>query len=184
MIFQETPLRKSYVIQLDPKIDFRGFFVRMFCKDAFKKIGFEKEFVQINYAGNMHKYTFRGFHFQHPPFCETKLIKCVSGKVQDYIIDLRKGSSTYLQNFTLELSENDFQMLLVPEGFAHGYLTLEDNSNLIYFHTEFFKPGFDDGLRFNDPVLKIKLPEIPEIISEKDIKYSFVEESNFAGLKL
>lgn len=184
MNFQETPLRKSFVIHLDPKIDFRGYFVRIFCKEEFEKIGLEKEFVQINYASNKHKYTFRGFHYQVPPFSEIKLIRCVSGRVQDFIIDIRKDSPTFLKSFSIELSENIQQMLLVPDGFAHGYITLEENSALIYFHTAFYKSGYEGGLNYNDPALDIHMPAVPEFISERDLHWPSIKESRFRGLKI
>jgi dTDP-4-dehydrorhamnose 3,5-epimerase len=184
MDFKETPLKDAYVIHLKPFTDERGYFVRMFCKDEFSKIGFNKEFVQMNHAMNKHNHTFRGFHFQFPPFSETKLIRCVSGKVQDYIIDIRRNSPTFLQSFTIELSESSHQVLLVPEGFAHGYVTLRKNSGLIYFHTAFYKPGFDSGLRYNDPRLDVKLPVTPEIVSEKDLNYPFIDDLKFNGLEI
>ena len=184
MDFHETYLKDAYVINLDPHVDMRGSFVRLFCKDEFKAIGFKKKFVQINYVVNKHKQTFRGFHFQLPPYAETKLIRCVQGKVQDYIIDIREGSPTFLKSFTIELSENNLQMLLIPKGFAHGYITLEDNSTLIYFHTALYKPGYESGLRYNDTSLNIGLPAEPEIISERDLLWPLINESMFNGIQI
>jgi dTDP-4-dehydrorhamnose 3,5-epimerase len=183
MIFQETYLKDAFVVNLAPHIDSRGYFVRLFSKNEFKEIGFNKEFVQVNYASNTQKYTLRGFHFQLPPFCETKLIRCVRGKVQDYIVDVRKGSPTFLKSFTIELSGDNTQMLLVPEGFAHGYLTLEEDSSLIYFHSMSYTPGHEGGLRFDDPVLGIEMPAVPEIVSEKDMHWPYINETHFTGIK-
>jgi len=184
MTFIETPLKNAYVIDLSPFNDDRGYFVRMFSKDEFREIGFDEEFVQINHAVNILKNTFRGFHYQVPPFSETKLICCVSGKVQDYIIDIRKNSPTFLKSFTLELSEEKPQMLLVPHGFAHGYITKTNNAGMIYFHTSFYKPGFEGGLQYNDPYLNIELPEKPEIISDRDLNFPLISESQFEGLEI
>ncbi|MCB0805043.1 MAG: dTDP-4-dehydrorhamnose 3,5-epimerase family protein [Bacteroidales bacterium] len=182
MTFNEIHLRNAFLIKLSPFEDERGYFVRMYCKKEFKEIGFNKEFVQVNHSLNKFRHTFRGFHYQIPPFSETKLIRCMSGKVRDYIIDIRKNSPTFLQHFAIDLSADKAEMILVPEGFAHGYITLEDNSGLVYFHTEFYKPGFEGGLRHNDPELKINLPFNPKIISDRDTEFPLISESQFEGL--
>lgn len=184
MIFEETYLKDVYVIKLEPYYDERGYFVRLFCDEEFKAISFNKNFVQINHSSNKHQYTFRGFHYQVPPFSETKLIRCVSGRLIDYIIDLRKNSPTYLQSYSVELSEENSKMILIPDGFAHGYLTLENNTSLIYFHTEFFKPGYYDGFRYSDPQLEIKLPVAPKVISTRDSTWPLMRKRAFPGLEL
>ena len=184
MIFLETILKDAYLVKPEPFTDDRGYFSRMFCKDKFRKIGFQKEFVQFNHSLNTHKHTLRGFHYQVPPFIETKLIGCISGRVLDCIIDIRKNSTTFLKSFSIELSATDPHMVLVPEGFAHGYITLEDKSGMVYFHTAFYKPGFERGLRYNDPALDIQLPVQPEIVSEKDRNLPLIEETQFEGLDI
>ncbi|MEZ5082522.1 MAG: dTDP-4-dehydrorhamnose 3,5-epimerase [Bacteroidales bacterium] len=183
MTFEETNLNGAWVITLSPFIDERGSFVRMFCKDEFAKEGFTDEFVQINHSTNISKGTFRGLHYQKPPFSETKLIRCIRGKVFDIIVDIRQGSGTFLQHFTIELTPDNSKILLVPEGFAHGYITLENNSDLVYFHTSFYKPGFENALNYKDPKLNIQLPIEPKIISDKDKNHQFIHP-NFEGIKI
>lgn len=183
MIFTETKLSGAFLIKPEPFVDERGLFARVYCKDEFTKINFHDEFVQFNHSVNKIKGTFRGFHYQLPPFSEVKLIRCVRGKVFDVIVDIRKNSKTFLKHFSVELSEENMKMLLIPKGFAHGFLTLEDNSHMIYHHTEYYKPGFEGGLRFDDPLLKIDLPELPKIISEKD-KNNPLITNTFKGIEI
>lgn len=168
MRFIETPLKGAYTIELEPFSDDRGLFARTYCKRDFEKIGFDKEFVQFNFSLTLTKGTIRGLHYQLPPYSEIKLIKCVRGKVYDVLVDLRESSPTYLKWFGVELSEENMKMVLIPEGFAHGFQTLEDNAQLIYHHTAFYTPGFEKGLRYNDPVLAIEWPLEVSVISEKD----------------
>jgi dTDP-4-dehydrorhamnose 3,5-epimerase len=184
MIFQETLLKNAYVINLSPYVDNRGYFTRMFSKDEFRNIGFNEEIVQINHAFNKDRFTFRGFHYQKPPFSETKIIRCITGKVQDYIIDIRKGSLTFLKSFSVELSEQDNLMIVVPEGFAHGYLTLTKNTRLVYFHTSFYVPGYEGGICYNDSSLDIKFPHKPKIISERDLCHPLIENIAFEGIEV
>jgi dTDP-4-dehydrorhamnose 3,5-epimerase len=184
MKFQETLLKNAYVINLSPYVDNRGYFTRMFSKDEFRNIGFNEEIVQINHAFNKDRFTFRGFHFQKPPFSETKIIRCMIGRVQDYIIDIRKGSPTFLKSFTVELSEQNNLMILVPEGFAHGYLTLTKNTRLVYIHTSLYVPGYEGGINFKDKSLNLELPHKPKIISEKDLSYPLIEDSAFEGIEV
>jgi dTDP-4-dehydrorhamnose 3,5-epimerase len=181
MIFSETKLKGAFVIEPEPFTDERGLFARVYCAEEFKAIGHHKPFVQINHSVNTHKATFRGLHYQLPPFSEIKLIRCVAGKVFDVIVDIRKGSQTFLQHFTVELSAKNMKMLYVPEGFAHGFITLEDNTQLIYHHTSFYKPGFEAGIGYNDPRLEIKLPVEPLVITEKDKSYPLIN-SSFTGI--
>jgi dTDP-4-dehydrorhamnose 3,5-epimerase len=182
MIFEPTPLQGSYLIRLQPIQDERGFFVRTFCKNEFEAIGFEKEFVQINQSYNKLKGTLRGMHYQLSPHQEIKLVRCISGSVYDVIIDMRKDSPTYLQYFGAELSAENFCMMYVPEGFAHGFQTLADHTSLLYQHTAFYAPGSEAGLRFDDQRIAINWPMPPACISEKDQQYPYVTES-FNGIQ-
>lgn len=183
MIFEPTPLQGSYLIKLQPNQDERGFFVRTFCKKEFEAIGLEKEFVQINQSYNKLKGTLRGMHYQLPPHQEIKLVRCINGSVYDVIVDLRKHSPTYLNYFGAELSSENFCMMYVPEGFAHGFQTLADDTSLIYLHTAFYAPGSEGGLRFDDQRIGINWPMLPTCISEKDQQYPYVMES-FTGIQL
>ncbi len=183
MKFDLTSIPDLFLVELEPRSDDRGWFARTYCRKEFEKIGFKDEFVQANISVNQKKGTFRGFHFQVPPFQETKLVKCVVGRVLDYAIDLREGSPTFLQHFTAELSAENKKMILIPEGFAHGFLSLEDNSVLIYHHSEYFSAEADRGLRYDDPVLKIQLPFPIDSISQKDKSYPLLN-SDFRGFKV
>jgi dTDP-4-dehydrorhamnose 3,5-epimerase len=172
MIFEQTPLEGLYLLKPNILRDERGFFARTFCKREFAEFGFHKEFVQFNHSFNSKKGTLRGMHFQLAPFTETKLIRCVEGRVWDVAVDLRKDSKTYLKHFGIELSKENMFSILIPDGFAHGFQTLEDNSALIYHHTEYYTPNVDSGIRYNDPVLDIHWPLPVSNISEKDTNYT------------
>ena len=177
MKFVESGLGGLYYIDPTPFKDERGLFARTYCKKLFSEIHFDKEFVQFNYSFNKQKGTLRGLHFQFAPYGETKLIRCISGSVYDVAVDLRKGSPSFLQSFGIELSEQNMRSILIPEGFAHGFQTLEDNSALIYHHTEFYNPNYEDGLVYNDPSLKIDWPLPPVNISKKDKDYNLISKN-------
>lgn len=181
MEFISAPIEGLFTICLKQLSDERGLFARTFCKNEFRKIGFEKEFVQFNHSFNKHQGTIRGMHYQNPPFGETKLIRCIQGSVFDVAVDLRAGSPTFLQYYGAELSAKNMVSILIPEGFAHGFQALEDNTALIYHHTQYYTPAADAGVRYNDPALGIdwKLP--PLMISEKDKVYKLID-NNFKGL--
>lgn len=181
MIFNELDLKGAYEIELFYLNDERGGFSRIFCENEFKKNGLNKHFVQINQSYNIQKGTIRGMHFQKQPFSEVKLIRCVKGSVIDVIIDLRKDSNTFLKHVKVELSEQNRKMIYVPEGFAHGFQTLENNSELIYHHTQFYNSSAEDGLRYNDEALNINWPLPVSIISERDKKHSLIN-NNFKGI--
>ena len=174
MIFENTPIEGLYLVKPEIRFDNRGFFARTFCKKTFSEVKLEKEFVQFNHSFNIRKGTLRGMHFQLQPFAETKLIRCVEGKVLDVAVDIRKDSKTYLQHFAVELSKENAISILIPEGFAHGFQTLEDNTSLIYHHTEYYTPNVDRGILYNDPALAIKWPLPVSVISEKDTSYQLL----------
>jgi dTDP-4-dehydrorhamnose 3,5-epimerase len=181
--FIKTPLKGLYVIKLDPFKDERGLFARTFCKEEFKKINHSKEFVQFNYSLTISKGSIRGLHYQVPPSSEIKLIRCIRGKVFDVTVDIRKNSPTFLDYFGVELSEDNMKMIYVPECFAHGFQTLEPNSQLVYHHSNYFNPADERGIRYDDPLIDIKWPMTPSSMSEKDKNYDFLD-SQFAGIKL
>jgi dTDP-4-dehydrorhamnose 3,5-epimerase len=183
MKFFETELKGAYTIDIEPRKDDRGLFARTFCKREFQEIGHTKEFVQFNHSMSVLKGTLRGMHFQYPPFSEIKLIRCIRGQVLDVIIDLRAGSPTFLNHIGVILSEENMRMIYVPEGFAHGFQTLEDNSQMIYHHTEYYTPGNEGGLNFKDPILNIQWPLEPTNLSDKDQKYPFID-NNFKGINI
>lgn len=180
MKFIETPLKGLYVVEPKKVEDQRGLFARTFCKKEFSEIGFEKELVQFNHSFNLKKGTTRGMHYQNKPFSETKLIRCVQGRVYDVAIDIRRGSSTFLQYFGVELSQDNMLSMFIPEGFAHGFQTLEDQSSLIYHHSEYYNPEADAGLLYNDAAFKIIWPLEAVNVSEKDKSYPIITD-NFKG---
>jgi dTDP-4-dehydrorhamnose 3,5-epimerase len=181
MIFVPTPLQGSYVIEPNVFTDERGWFARFYCKNDFKKIGHDKEWVQLNHSVTYKGGTLRGMHFQLAPYREIKMVKCIAGAVYDVIIDLRKESSTFLQWFGAELSATNKRMLYIPEGFAHGFQCLEDNCELIYHHSEFYVPGSEGGVRYNDPLIKIEWPLPVNQVSERDASHPYLE-LNFKGI--
>ncbi len=181
MNFIPTPLEGAFVIELSPTSDNRGLFVRGFCKNEFKSVGLEKEIVQINHSLTKKKGAFRGLHYQNKPFAEIKMVRCIRGAAIDVIVDIRKDSPTFLNHFTVNLTEDNFKMIYIPEGFAHGFQTLEDNTELLYLHTEFYVPKNEGALNINDPILNISLPLPIVEISNRDVQHPFIT-NDFKGI--
>lgn len=181
MLFKETPLKGCFAIEFQPTADERGWFSRVYCENEFKAINHSKPFVQFNHSFNRAAGTIRGLHYQKPPFQETKLIRCISGSVYDVVVDIRQNSPTFLKHFGLKLSAVNNTMIYIPSGFAHGFQTLEENTQLLYHHTEFYQPGFEAGLRYNDAKLEITWELPPSIISERDKNFDLLTES-FQGI--
>jgi len=182
MKFVEAPLAGAYVIELEPFVDERGLFARTFCQKEFSKIGFDRQIVQINHSVTRQKGGIRGMHYQFPPACETKIIRCVHGKVFDVMVDIRTGSPTFKQWHGVMLSKDNMRMVYIPEGFAHGFQTLTDNAELIYHHSAFYSPEYGHGLRFDDPALAIEWPLTVGAISPKDQGYPLID-NNFKGIE-
>ncbi|MGD9731214.1 MAG: dTDP-4-dehydrorhamnose 3,5-epimerase [Desulfamplus sp.] len=181
MKFVETPLSGAYEIEIDPFIDDRGLFARTFCKKEFNQIGFDKEIVQINHSLTKNKGTIRGLHYQRPPACEIKIIRCTQGHVFDVMVDLRVDSPTFLKWHSVELSSDNMKMVYIPEGFAHGFQSLTDNVELIYYTSEFYTPECERGLKFDDPALMIKWPLTLSCISTKDKRHLIIND-DFKGI--
>jgi dTDP-4-dehydrorhamnose 3,5-epimerase len=181
MTFTPTGLEGSYVIDLTPYRDERGWFARFYCKTEFAAIGHTKEWVQMNHSFNREKGALRGLHYQQPPFREIKVVRCIAGSIYDVIIDLRKGSASFLQGFAVELSAENKKMLYIPEGFAHGFQVLSENTELIYLHSEYYTPGAEGGLRFDDPGLRIAWPLPVTILSERDAAHPLLTDQ-FKGI--
>lgn len=181
MIFTPGALEGSYVISLEPFSDERGWFARYYCKEEFRSIGHDKEWVQMNHSFTKLKGAVRGMHFQLPPYREVKMVRCIAGAVFDVIVDLRKGSSTFLQWFGTELSAGNRKMLYIPEGFAHGFQTLEDDTELLYHHTELYTPGSEGGVRYDDPLVGIAWPFEVTVLSGRDSRHPLLNE-NFKGI--
>jgi len=169
MIFKETNLKGAFVIELEKREDERGFFARTWCKKEFEANGLETGLVQANLSLSRKAGTLRGMHYQAAPYEETKLVKCTNGELYDVVIDLRPNSPTYRQWFAVELTENNYKMLYVPKGFAHGFQTLVDNVAVFYLVTQFYSPSAERCVRWNDPQFGINWPDVNiRTISEKD----------------
>jgi len=175
LIFNETKLKGSYVIELEPITDERGFFARSFDEKIFSNLGLSNNFVQSNISFNQKKGTLRGLHFQEKPYGENKLIRCTQGKAFEILIDLRINSPTYKKSIDVILSSENHKMIYVPEGFALGFQTLEDNTELFYQMSQYYEPNYSRGIIWNDPSLKISWPLIPTVISKKDQTFSILK---------
>lgn len=182
MIFKETPLKGAYVIELEEKCDDRGFFARAFCVNEFEQLGLDNRILQINYSLSTRRGTMRGMHYQLSPMAETKIVRCVSGSVFDAIIDLRRESPTFKKWFGETLSADNRKAIYVPNGFAHGILTLEDGAGLFYLSTQFYSKEHERGIRWNDPAFDIDWPIEPAIVSEKDSSLPDFDEEYHLGL--
>ncbi len=176
MIFEELSLKGAYLIKPEPHHDERGFFARSFCKQEFQAHGLVNEYVQCNISYNKKKGTLRGMHYQLPPHQETKLVRCSRGAIYDVIVDLRIPSPTYKQWFAVELTQDNAYILYIPEGFAHGFLTLLDESDVFYQMSTFYESDFSAGFCWNDCNLMVQWVEPVLFISEKDKKYSEYRE--------
>lgn len=171
-----TPLVDSYIIKIDQISDFRGFFARSWDKKIFEKKEIKFNIVQSNISFNKKKGTLRGMHYQTYPYQEAKLVRCTKGRIYDVIVDLRPKSRTFLKWYGIELSEKNHLTLYVPKGFAHGFQTLENNTELFYQMSQYYNPRYAKGIMWNDDVLKIKWPLKNPIISKKDSIYSLLVE--------
>jgi dTDP-4-dehydrorhamnose 3,5-epimerase len=176
MIFTETKLPGSYLLELKKFEDERGFFARSWCQKEFEEHGLVPCVVQANVSYNVKQGTLRGMHYQAAPYAETKLVRCTRGALYDVIVDVRSSSPTYMQWFGVELSADNYKMLYVPEGFAHGFITLVDDTEATYQVSQFYTPGAERGLRYNDPLFAIEWPLPAAVISDKDSNWG-----DFAG---
>jgi dTDP-4-dehydrorhamnose 3,5-epimerase len=181
MNFTETPLKGSFVVDLNPFADSRGWFARTYCKNEFEKIGHNKEWLQLNHSATFKKGTIRGMHYQIQPFSEIKLVRCIAGSVYDVIIDLRKKSRTFLQWFGAELSAQNKKMIYIPEGFAHGFQTLTDDCELIYHHSALYVPDSEGGIKYDEPRVNIKWPLDVTEMSQRDQDHPYID-NNFNGI--
>jgi dTDP-4-dehydrorhamnose 3,5-epimerase len=168
MKFTETKLKGAYIIDIEKHEDERGFFSRSWCVNEMKDHGINVSILQANISYNKSKGTLRGMHYQVEPYQEAKLVRCSRGSIFDVIIDLRKNSSTFKQWIGVELSHENYKMLYVPEDFAHGFMTLEGDTEVSYLMSEIFVPGAGATIRWNDPVFNIKWPLNLKVMSEKD----------------
>jgi dTDP-4-dehydrorhamnose 3,5-epimerase len=169
MIFSPTRIRGAMVVEMEPCEDERGLFARGFCRKEFEAHGLNPDVAQANIGLSRRRGTLRGLHYQIPPHAETKLVRCTSGAVFDVIVDLRPESASYKQWVGVELTAANRRMLYAPEGCAHGYLALADDTEVFYLVSEFYSPGAERGLRWNDPAFRIEWPITEDLrISDKD----------------
>ena len=176
MIFRETKLKAAHVIEPEQLEDERGFFARTFCAEEFEAHGLNPRFVQCNISLSKKKGTLRGMHYQVEPHAEAKLVRCTRGAAYDVIMDLRPESPTFKQWSATELTADNGLMLYVPEGSAHGFLTLENDTELFYQMSEFHCPDFAGGVRWDDPAFNIEWPAAFAIISASDRCYPDFEQ--------
>jgi dTDP-4-dehydrorhamnose 3,5-epimerase len=175
--FTETKLHGAFIIDVEPREDNRGFFTRAFCQHEFEEHGLNPVIAQANVGFNRKRGTMRGMHFQFPPAAETKYVRCTRGAVLDIIVDLRPESPTYLEHVAVELPADNHRGIYVPERFAHGYQALADDTETSYQVGEFYTPGSEGGLRFDDPALGLSWPLPVTEISEKDRSWPLFSES-------
>jgi dTDP-4-dehydrorhamnose 3,5-epimerase len=181
MIFDETPLSGLFNVRTHPVADERGRFVRIFCDDEFSAIHAPLQWRQSNLSITKGLGAIRGMHFQHPPAAETKLVRCLRGRVFDVAVDVRRDSPTFLAWHGVELTADNDTMLLIPEGFAHGFQVLEGEAELLYMHSAAYSPRHDGRLRFDDPRVGIAWPLPPGVISQRDLDTPTIDDT-FTGV--
>jgi len=171
MLFEKTFLDGVYVIQPEIKSDERGFFSRAFCVHEFEEVGLDWGFLQMNRSFNSQKGTLRGMHYQLEPHSETKLVQCIKGSLYDVVLDLREDSASFGKFLAANLSDKDRKMMYIPKGCAHGFITLEPNTEVLYLVSAFYHKESERGVRWDDPLFQIAWPLTPSIISQKDQSY-------------
>ena len=177
MKYIETKLKGAYIIEIEPISDDRGFFARSWCQQEFCDRGLNPNLVQCNVSFNLKKGTLRGMHYQAKPHEEAKLVRCTQGAIYDVIIDIRADSSTFKKWIAVELSSKNHKMLYIPEGFAHGFQTLEDNTEVSYQMSEFYHPVGAQGIRWDDPEFQLEWQLTGKIISERDLSYTLWQDN-------
>ena len=176
MIIQKTPIQNAFILKPKKFNDNRGYFEKQFCNNLYKKKNLNIIWKQINKSSNKKKYTFRGMHFQKKPFTEIKIVQCIKGKILDVIFDLRKNSQSFLKSYSIQLSEKKNELLYLPAGVAHGYLTLTDNVELMYFHSKIYNMKYSSGINIMEKEIKFKLKKKIRKISLIDKKLKFLNE--------
>jgi dTDP-4-dehydrorhamnose 3,5-epimerase len=183
MIFRETPLRGCLIVDVDRHEDNRGFFARTWCAREFADAGLPGSFVQSSMSRNSVSGTLRGLHFQTPPSREGKLVRCTRGRIFDVVVDIRPASESFLEHFCVELSASNCRALYISPGLAHGFLTLADDTDVMYSMTDSYAPELSAGLRWNDPALGIDWPAPVKVINDRDRKYADVDTAWLKSLQ-
>jgi len=181
MKFRATQIRDVLEITVEPKTDERGFFARTWCKDEFEARGLESELVQCSISYNSKKGTLRGMHYQAAPFEETKLVRCTRGSVYDVVVDLRPESPTFKRWIAITLTAENRNMIYIPQGCAHGFLTLQDDTEVFYQMSEVYDAASARGFRWNDPAFEIAWPDAVKVISERDRNYPDFQQNYVLG---
>ena len=171
MIFVDTPIVGVVLIEADPRTDERGAFVRTFAASAFAVAGLCPQVLECSISTNRLAGTLRGLHLQRPPYAEAKLVRCTRGRIWDVAVDLRRGSPSLGRWFGTELSASSLQSVYIPEGCAHGFVTLEDDSDVLYQMSAPHRPDAAAGVRWDDPTFGITWPRIPHLINNRDAEY-------------
>ncbi len=182
MKLRPTKLSALWIAEAQPIVDPRGAFARWFCARELAELIGSRRIVQINHSRTHRVGAIRGMHFQYPPCAEMKLVRCIRGRVWDVAVDLRQGSSTFLQWHAEELTPESGRMMVIPEGFAHGFQALEEDSELLYLHTAFYAPEHEGGVRFDDPAIGIAWPLDVTDVSDRDRSHPLLDV-DFEGLK-
>ena len=177
MIFSPTPVDGAYILELDRQNDDRGYFARTWCRRELEQAGLNASLAQCSVSYNVRRQTLRGMHWQAPPYAEVKIVRCTRGAIWDVIIDLRPESQTYMHHWGVELTADSGRAVYIPEGMAHGFLTLADASEVFYQMSEFYNPASARGIRWNDPAFAIAWPLTDPILHPRDAAYpDFVRE--------
>jgi dTDP-4-dehydrorhamnose 3,5-epimerase len=181
--YEKTAIEGVYIITPKKIIDSRGYYERYFCVEEFKEVGFTEPVKQINHSMSIQKGIVRGFHYQLPPHCEMKLVRCIKGKIFDVALDVRKDSPTFLQHVSVELSEENSKYLLLPEGVAHGFQTMTENSEIIYIVNKMYAPSVDKVVNPLDPMINVSWPVEVDMERSKEVKQTFLTK-DFTGVEL
>lgn len=182
--FISTELEGAKIVQIEPRVDGRGLFSRVFCKEIFKEqIGRNIEVKQINISRTVSRGAIRGLHYQIPPYSEDKLVRCVTGAIFDVIVDIRPQSNTYMQWASFELRGENLKMLFIPQGFAHGFQTLTREVELMYIHTNCYSKDHERGINYCDPAFNINWPLDVSVMSDRDKSFPFIDAC-FKGVEL
>ena len=181
MKFVPTQLQGAFIVEPEPQSDERGFFARLYCHREFQRQGLNEPMVQSSVSHNAVAGTLRGMHFQSPPSREAKLVRCQQGRMFDVIVDLRPSSSTFMQHIGVELDSGTHNALYVPAGFAHGFQTLEPNTDVFYMMTDYYEPRLSAGARFDDPAFDIDWPLPISVIATRDREYKDFDATAYAS---
>ena len=183
LTIHETPMNGLYVVETEPFVDHRGAFARGYCEEELAEVISERRIKNVNISRTAKAGSIHGMYFQRPPHAEMGMVRCIKGRGFDVTIDLQKKAETYLKWYGVELSETNMKLFGIPEGFAHGFQTSENNVEMHYLHTEFYNKTSEGAIRYNDPSVSIQWPKVITEVSEKDASYPYID-GTFSGVIL